>query len=198
MGAQMIGEIGLIQRAPFMNPPLEQSEIDTAHPPARRFHDVEHGNMGVHLHVTRRAALRAGQRVQLRHRLALLVLPHDLNRRPGRVMVERHPADGTGLITPFSRVPDRGPADLPLNGGHDIVDGIPVRLVQHRLLGFGGRKRPGDGERFGRGEGQIDIANPHLGGLKNGPVLAGTHLPAIGITPRQNMRRAVRGSAFYL
>ena len=113
-------------------------------------------------------------------------------------MIEGHPSDRASLIAPLGRIPHRGPADLLLDGGHDAIDGIPVRLVQHRPFGFGGCERPGDGKRFRGGEGQIDIADPHLGRLKQRSIVPGTYLTPLGIMPRQNMRPLLRRKGFLL
>ena len=71
----MIGEIGLIQRAPLMDPPFKLGKIEAAHPPARRLHDVEDRDMGMHLHIAGRPAFGTGQRVHFRDGQPLFIIP---------------------------------------------------------------------------------------------------------------------------
>jgi hypothetical protein len=156
---QIIGKVGLIERAPFMHAAVEPGKVEAADATARRLHHMEHCNMGVHLHVAGHAPACAGQAVQLRCLAPILIPGDNRHSRPGRVVIERNPADRAGLIPVFAALVLARPPDLRLDDPHDALDRVAVRLVQNGALGIGRREGPGDRQRFRRGKRQVDIAD---------------------------------------
>ena len=86
-------EIRLIERAPFLHPPIELVEPQAPHAATLRQDGVEDGRVGMKLHVAGDAARGTLECVQLGVLLATAVGFDDFDGRPGGVVVEGHPTD---------------------------------------------------------------------------------------------------------
>ena len=92
MTPQIVRKVRLVERAPLVDAAFELRQVEAADAPGRGFHDVEHRDMGMHLHVAWHPAAGPGKTMQLGRHVAIGILGHD-HGRPRRIVVERHPAD---------------------------------------------------------------------------------------------------------
>ena len=182
---KMLRQMRLIQRAGFLDQPIEVFQVERADPAVLAEHRVGHEEVRVQVGIARH---RHGKRLG---DLVAVLLHRHRQRRAGGMVVEGDPGGVPRVPAGLPALALGGPRDVMLEVDDGLVRRVAMRLPDGGLLGRRG-ERPGHADRLVRRQGEVHRAERDalllhaglgVGVLAEGRIVFAGDLLAVGPPP---------------